>query len=158
MLKVSTGIDFHRLVEGRRLWLGGMYIPHAKGLLGHSDGDVLLHAAADAILAAAGGGDIGSLFPAEMKETDGITGKEIVGAIYDSGLAARVEIINMDVVIICDTVVLKDYMEKIRLSAAAILRISIEKISLRAKRSESLVFSESNDGIAAFCTCLCDVK
>lgn len=158
MLKVSTGIDFHRLVEGRPLWLGGVKIPHSKGLVGHSDGDVLLHAIADAVLAAAGAGDIGSMFPAGLKETEGITGRDIIAAIHDSGLTAEMEIICMDAVIICDTVILKDYMEEIRLSVAAILRIPGEKISLRAKRSEGLLFSESNDGVAAFCTCLCDLK
>ena len=154
MLKIGLGYDLHRLVEGRKLILGGIIIPFEKGEDGHSDGDVLLHAITDSILGASGLGDIGSFFPpeeAKWKNADSAELlKTVLKKVYDEGW----KINNIDCVIKLEKPKFIPYREKVIESIAKILEVSKEQVFVKAKTGEKLPPIGTSEAIEAECVCL----
>ncbi len=155
-MRVGQGYDVHRLTEDRALILGGVNIPHTKGLLGHSDADVLLHAIMDALLGAAALGDIGKLFPdtdEKYKGADSLillkeVGKRVAGAGYSIG--------NIDATLVAQAPKIAPYIEKMRENIASALQIDISKVNVKATTEEKLGFTGSGEGMSAFAVCLID--
>lgn len=136
MFKIGIGFDVHRFIEGRRLIIGGIEIPYNKGLLGHSDGDILIHSISDAILGALGRPDIGFYFPDRDEKIKGIDSKEILKKVIDFLKEDGYEILNIDSVIICDEPKILPFREEIRKSLSEILKIEKEKINIKGKTTE----------------------
>ena len=155
-MRIGTGYDVHRLTAGRKLILGGVDIPYEKGLDGHSDADVLLHAICDALLGAAALGDIGKFFPDSDDRYKGINSlilfKETVRIIRENGY----EIINIDSTVIAQSPKLAPYIEKMRENIADAAMIDKSKISVKATTEEHLGFTGRKEGIAAEAICLID--
>ncbi|MCP4750273.1 MAG: 2-C-methyl-D-erythritol 2,4-cyclodiphosphate synthase [Proteobacteria bacterium] len=148
-MKVGLGYDVHRLVEGRKLILGGIEVPHDKGLLGHSDADVLLHAIMDALLGAAALGDIGDLFPdsdVRYKDADSL---DLLGQVYSKVTRENLYLDNLDAVIMAEEPKLKPFMPKMIRSIAEGLQTDPERISVKATTTEKLGFVGREEGIAA---------
>lgn len=153
-MRIGHGYDVHKLVEGRRLILGGVDIPHETGLLGHSDADVLLHAISDAILGAAAMGDIGKLFPdtdPAFKDADSLKLLRIVGQRL---AAAGYRVVNIDATVIAQAPKLSPYILKMRHNVALALGLEIADVSIKATTEEGLGFSGERLGIAAHAVCL----
>ena len=148
-MRIGHGYDVHRLVEGRALILGGVTIPYEKGLLGHSDADVLLHAVSDALLGAAGLGDIGRHFPdtdpAYKGADSGRLLDHVVGLLKERGYSVG----NVDVTIICQRPKLKDYIEQMRENVAAHLGVDIDCVNVKATTTEKLGFEGEGLGISS---------
>lgn len=136
--RVGFGFDIHRLVAGRELWLGGLKLPHAKGLLGHSDGDAVLHAACDAVLGALGLGEIGLAFPPEDPKYKGLASKDIVAHTLAKVAAAGGEIVHLDVTVIAEEPKMKPHYAALKASVAGLFRLAPERMSLKAKSHEGL--------------------
>lgn len=155
-MRIGNGYDVHALKEGRKLILGGVEIPHEKGLDGHSDADVAVHAVMDALLGAAACGDIGKLFPDSDEKYKGINSilllKEVKKAIAAKGFA----VVNIDVVIIAQSPRLAPYIYEMRQNIAAALETDINNISVKATTTEKLGFEGRKEGIAATAVCLID--
>ena len=149
MFRIGTGFDAHRLVEGRRLALCGVDIPHERGLLGHSDADVAAHALTDALLGAAALGDIGKLFPdndSKWKDADSIKLLEAVVAILsEKGWRAN----NADITIICEKPKLAPHIQQMRANIAAALGADIDAVSVKATTVEGMGAIGRREGIAA---------
>ncbi len=147
--RVGQGYDVHRLVTDRRLILGGVDIPYEKGLLGHSDADVLAHAIMDALLGAAALGDIGKLFPDSDPEYEGADSlmltRRVARVLEENGYA----ISNVDATIIAQSPKLAPYIDKMRENIAAALNIPVTDVSVKATTEEKLGFTGSGEGIAA---------
>ena len=154
MLRIGFGTDFHKLTEGRDLWIGGVKIPHHKGALGHSDADVLLHAICDALLGAASLGDIGVHFPdssAEFKDIDSkILLKRTVGLIQQAGYA----IVNIDSTLCLQVPRIKPYVDEMQKAIASIAGIAVNDISIKATTNEKLGFIGRQEGVVAYAVCL----
>ena len=154
-LRIGIGYDLHRLVKGRKLFLGGVEIPFAKGLLGHSDGDVLLHAVCDGLLGACGCGDIGIHFPDTQKEFEGIASTELLRRTYQLVKKEKLhKIVNIDMVVVCDNPKIDGYRDKIISSISEILQTSPEKINIKAKTTEKT----AEDTIESYVAVLIEVK
>ena len=153
-MRIGHGYDVHRLAEGRRLILGGVDIPYEKGLLGHSDADVLTHAVMDALLGAAALGDIGKHFPdtdPRYKDADSIRLlREVVIKIRER----KYNIENIDATIIAQAPKLAPYMDKMREILSISCGIDIAQINIKATTEEQLGFTGAGLGIAAHCVCL----
>jgi 2-C-methyl-D-erythritol 2,4-cyclodiphosphate synthase len=147
MFKVALGYDFHRLVSGRKLVLGGVTIPFSKGLLGHSDGDVLSHAIGDAWLSGSGKREIGFYFPDTKEEYKGISSLILLQEIRK---IVNTKIINVDAVIICETPKLSPYIPQMVETLSPILGIKRELISLKPKSNEGVGLIGKNEGVAVF--------
>ena len=147
-MRIGHGYDAHRLVAGRRLVLGGVEIPFEKGLLGHSDADVLLHALADAILGAAALGDIGHLFPDNDPATEGIDSRVILRAAAKAATEAGYRVENCDVTVIAQKPKLAAYIEQMRQNIAADLDVDISAVSVKATTEERMGFTGSGEGIS----------
>ncbi len=147
-MRVGIGYDVHRLVEGRRLILGGVEIPFEKGLLGHSDGDVLLHAICDALLGAAGKGDIGRHFPDTNPEYKDISSLVLLEKV--KGLIKEYRINNIDSIIVAQEPKLAPYLEKMKENIAGVLKIDKDKINIKATTTEKLGSIGRGEGIAAY--------
>lgn len=147
--RVGQGYDVHRLVTDRRLILGGVDIPYEKGLLGHSDADVLAHAVMDALLGAAALGDIGKLFPDNDPEYEGADSlmltRRVARVLEENGYA----ISNVDATIIAQSPKLAPYIDKMRENIAAALNIPVTDVSVKATTEEKLGFTGRKEGIAA---------
>lgn len=154
MLRIGHGYDVHKLVEGRKLIIGGVEIPHEKGLLGHSDADVLLHAISDALLGAAALGDIGCLFPDNDEKYKGADSllllKEVVSVLSDNGYG----VINIDCTLIAQKPKMRPYIDEMRNNIASVCGIAVEFVSVKATTEEGLGFSGSCEGMAAHSVCL----
>lgn len=152
--RVGIGFDSHRLVEGRPLMLGGVAVPHTKGLLGHSDGDVLLHAIGDAICGAAGLPDIGQLFP----DTDAIwKDADSWNLLRSIGTRSREEgwqIGNVDAVLIAQKPKISPYVMSMRERVAGALEIATENVNIRGKTAEGMGALGHEEGMAAHAVCL----
>lgn len=148
-MRIGHGYDVHKLVEGRRLVLGAVEIPFSKGLLGHSDADVLLHAISDALLGAAALGDIGKLFPDNDPKYEGADSllllKKVVEEIHKRGF--RVE--NIDSTILCQRPKLRGYIDEMRKNIADACSVDIDAVSVKATTEEGLGFTGAGEGIAA---------
>lgn len=155
-MRIGHGYDVHKLVEGRKLILGGVEIPHEKGLLGHSDADVLTHAVMDALLGAAALGDIGKLFPDNDDKYLGADSigllKKVLAIIKDKGY----KVVNIDSTIIAQRPKLSPYIDKMREMLAASMEIGLDCVSVKATTEEKLGFSGAELGIAAHAVALID--
>lgn len=137
-MRIGFGSDIHRLIEGRKLILGGVVIPAPFGELAHSDGDVLYHALSDAILGALAEGDIGQHFPDNSDKTLDMDSSEIVKFVYNKMLERGYQIGNVDIFITLEKPKLKDYKEKMRQNVATLLNTSIDNVSIKAGTNEGL--------------------
>lgn len=135
---IGIGYDIHRLKAGRKLMLGGVAIPFAKGLMGHSDGDVLLHALTDAVLGAMGAGDIGDHFSDKDPRWKGADSRMFVELALSILKKKRFRIVNMDVVLLVEKPKLSLYKQKIRSSVAGIFKVPVASVSIKAKTNEGL--------------------
>lgn len=157
-MRIGIGYDIHPLVEGRKLYIGGVEIPSDKGSLGHSDGDVLIHALCDAILGAIGAGNIGELFPdtdERYKDAKSEIFLERVKEILDE---KGFEIVNIDSVVILEKVKLSPFVSSIRENLASILKISSDKISVKPRRNEKFDAIGRGDAVACFVVVLLKSK
>ncbi len=154
-LRVGHGFDVHSLVEGRRLIVGGVDIPHEKGLLGHSDGDVLLHAIIDALLGAAGLPDIGQQFPASDERYRGADSagllKQTLQMIQQSGAA---EVVNIDATIMAQRPRFSTHLAAMKERIAAVIGVETSRVNIKATTTERLGFIGREEGIAAAAVCL----
>jgi 2-C-methyl-D-erythritol 2,4-cyclodiphosphate synthase len=148
-VRVGTGFDAHALVEGVPLVLGGIELDHPRGLAGHSDGDVLVHALIDAVLGAAGLGDIGSLFPSGDERWHGASSLDLLRRAYDDVRAQGFELVNADVVLIGEEPRLAPHRERMREAIAAVLDVEPERIAVRATTTDGLGFTGRGEGLAA---------
>jgi 2-C-methyl-D-erythritol 2,4-cyclodiphosphate synthase len=148
-LRIGQGIDAHRLVPGRPLRLGGVEIPHERGLEGHSDGDVLLHAIASALLGALGDGDLGRHFPSSDPKLAGISSGVILADVAARVRAAGLVVANVDATLIAQEPRLAPHLEKMRASVAALLGIEAARVNVKATSSDGLGAIGRGEGIAA---------
>jgi 2-C-methyl-D-erythritol 2,4-cyclodiphosphate synthase len=153
-IRIGSGIDFHQLVEGRDLWIGGVKIPHTKGALGHSDADVLLHAICDALLGALCLGDIGVHFPDTSKEFKDIDSKILLKRTFDLISKEGYSIVNIDTSLCLQAPKIKPYVDHMRTTIADILQISINDISIKATTTEKMGFVGREEGLVAYATVL----
>ena len=152
--RVGLGFDVHRLVEDRRCIICGVDIPYSRGLLGHSDADVALHALADALLGAAALGDIGRHFPDTDPEWEGADSRRILRAVVDM-LENRGFIVgNADITIAAQAPKMAPFIEQMRANVAADLRIPIDCVAVKATTTERLGFTGRGEGIAAWATAM----
>ena len=155
-IRIGHGYDVHRLVEGRRLVLGGVEIPYEKGLLGHSDADVLLHAISDALLGAAALGDIGKHFPDKdpaYKDADSLALARKVALLL---LENDYKIINVDATVIAEAPKIAPYIEEMRKNIARAIGVDVSSVSIKATTEEGLGFTGKKEGIAALAVALID--
>lgn len=153
-MRIGHGYDVHKLTENRNLILGGVNIPWSKGLLGHSDADVLLHAVMDALLGAAALGDIGKLFPdtdEAYKDADSI---ELLKSVCKRIKEKGYEIVNIDSTVIAQKPKLKPYIEEMRNNIAAACKINIDNVNVKATTEEHLGFTGREEGISAHAVCI----
>ena len=154
MYRIGSGIDFHKLTEGRDLWLGGIKIPHHKGALGHSDADVLLHAICDALLGAACLGDIGSHFPDTAEEFKNIDSKILLQKTFRLISEAGYRIGNIDSTVCLEVPKIKSYIPQMQKVIAEILSVDENAVSIKATTSERMGFVGREEGVAAYATAL----
>lgn len=153
-LRTGQGIDFHRLEQGRKLWLGGILIPSEKGCVAHSDGDVLLHSICDAILGAAGLGDIGHHFPDTSNEFKNIDSKILLKRTYDLITVANYGIVNIDSTLCLEKPKIAPFIDEMRSAIADILHTTTENISIKATTAEKLGFIGREEGVMALAVVL----
>ena len=158
MFRIGHGYDVHRLVEGRRLILGGVGIPYERGLLGHSDADVLVHAIMDAILGAAALGDIGKLFPDTDERYAGADSLKLLAEVMRVLHAAGFELGNVDATVIAQRPKLAAYIDNMRANIAAAAGIQASQVSVKATTEEKLGFTGDGSGIAAHAVALITEK
>jgi len=153
-MRVGIGYDVHRLVEGRRLFLGGVEIPHDRGLLGHSDGDVLIHAISDAILGALSEDDIGTYFPDSDEDIKGIDSRKILSRVVEIMEGRGFRVANVDAVVVAQEPKIAPHREKIRKSLSGLLRVDDRRVSIKGKTTEGLGFVGRGEGIAVHAVAL----
>lgn len=152
--RIGTGYDVHRLVENRKLILGGVEIPYEKGLLGHSDADVLVHALMDAMLGAAALGDIGKLFPDNDDSFRNISSMKLLEQVQRVLTEKGYTLGNADVTVICQKPKLAGYIDDMRIRIAEVLQVETDRISIKATTTEKLGFTGRGEGIAAEAVCI----
>ncbi len=155
-MRIGHGYDVHRLVENRKLIIGGVDIPFEKGLMGHSDADVLLHAVCDALLGAAALGDIGKHFPDTDEAYKGIDSMLLLQKTAELLRKEGYEIENIDSTILAQKPKLSPYIQKMRENIALAVKLDIKKVSVKATTEEKLGFTGEGLGIAAHAVCLID--
>jgi 2-C-methyl-D-erythritol 2,4-cyclodiphosphate synthase len=148
-MRIGQGFDAHALVAGRRLVIGGVEIPHGKGLAGHSDADVLLHAVCDALLGAAGLGDIGTHFPDSDERYRNIDSRKLLSAVRQLLRERDFRVANVDATIIAQAPRMAPHIPAMRANIAADLGIALEHVNVKAKTTEKLGFVGREEGIAA---------
>ncbi len=153
-LRIGHGYDVHRLVEGRRCIIGGVEIPHTKGLLGHSDADVLAHALADAILGACRGGDIGKLFPDTDPAYAGADSLVLLSRVMEYARELGFEFVDADCTIACQEPKISPYREQMRENLSRALGVSVQNVGVAATTTEKLGWEGSGEGIGAWAVCL----
>jgi 2-C-methyl-D-erythritol 2,4-cyclodiphosphate synthase len=147
--RVGIGVDAHAFGDGVPLVLGGVTIDHPRGLVGHSDGDVIAHALTDALLGAAGLGDIGSLFPSEDERHRGADSLELLAGAYARVGVAGYELVNADCVLIGEEPRIADVRDEMRMRLAAALGVSADRVAVRATTTDRLGFAGRGEGLAA---------
>ncbi len=154
MLRIGHGYDVHKLVENRKLIIGGVEIPYEKGLLGHSDADVLLHAIADSLMGAAALGDIGCIFPdndPKFKDADSLMLlAEVASLLKSKGYS----VVNIDATLIAQRPKMRPYIDEMRHNIATACRIDADYVSVKATTEEGLGFTGNGEGISAHSVCL----
>ena len=153
-IRVGIGYDVHKLSENIRLIIGGVHIPYDKGLLGHSDADVLVHAIMDSIIGACKKGDIGKLFPDNDPEFKNISSMELLKRVYRLISKDGYRIINIDSVIVAQKPKMASYIESMEKNISECLNISNEDVSVKATTEEELGFTGREEGISAKAVCL----
>lgn len=154
MIRVGMGYDVHQLVPDRELWLGGLLIPFEKGLLGHSDADVLIHAICDALLGAANMRDIGYHFPDNAEEFHGIDSKILLRKTIELIATRGWHVGNVDVTVCAQRPKLKDYIVEMERVLAEVMGVDADSISIKATTTERLGFVGREEGISAYAVCL----
>lgn len=152
--RVGQGIDFHRLEEGRELWLGGVRIDSDKGCVAHSDGDVLIHAICDALLGAAGLNDIGTHFPDTSDEFKGIDSKILLRRCSEMLAARGYRIVNIDSTVCLERPRIAPYISEMRSVMAEITGLSPDALSVKATTTEKMGFTGRGEGVVAMAVCL----
>lgn len=154
MIRIGHGYDVHAFAENRKCIIGGVDIPHEKGLLGHSDADVLLHAISDSLLGAAALGDIGKHFPDTDPQFEGANSlillKNVVELINSKGYKVN----NIDATVIAQVPKMAPYIEKMRENIASALNVDVDCVNVKATTEEKLGFTGRKEGISAHCVCL----
>ena len=153
-IRVGFGVDFHQLVAGRKLWMGGVEIPHSKGTLGHSDADVLLHAICDAMLGAACLGDIGEHFPDSSTEYKDIDSKILLQKTSALLGKENYRVVNIDSTVCLQAPKIKAYVGQMQSVIAQILGINVRDVSIKATTTEKLGFVGREEGVIAYATVL----
>ena len=154
MFRVGLGRDLHRLIPGRPFLLGGVHIPFEKGEAGHSDGDVLAHAIIDALLGAAGLGDIGELFPPGMPKWKDADSLELLRTAWNMAQTQGWRIVNLDCVVTCENPKILPFRENIRNSLAKVLGIGVESVFVKGKTNEGLGSLGKGEAMEALAVCL----
>ena len=153
-IRIGNGYDVHRLVEGRKLILGGVDVPHSMGLDGHSDADALVHALCDALLGALGAGDIGAYFPDTDPKWEGISSllllEEVMRMVREKGF----EVANTDSVIVAQKPRLAPYLKEMKKNIASALGVETDRLNIKATTTEKLGFAGREEGIAAYAVAL----
>jgi 2-C-methyl-D-erythritol 2,4-cyclodiphosphate synthase len=154
VIRIGHGYDAHALAGGRRLVIGGVDVPHPRGLAGHSDADVLLHAICDALLGSVAMGDIGAMFPDSDEAFRGADSrsllKAVVGRLHDAGFS----VVNVDATVIAQAPRLAPYVDSMRRNVAADCRVDVSRISIKATTTERMGFTGREEGIAAHAVAL----
>lgn len=153
-MKIGNGYDVHKLQEGRRLILGGVNIPYEKGLLGHSDADVLVHAIMDALLGASAMGDIGKLFPDTSADFENISSILLLKKVNEVLKKENYAIINIDSIIVAQAPKLAPYIDIMRKNIADALEIPVKNVSVKATTTEHLGFEGRGEGISSYAVCI----
>lgn len=152
--RVGQGIDFHRLEQGRELWLGGVHIASERGCVAHSDGDVLIHAICDALLGAAGMNDIGTYFPDTSDEFRGIDSKILLKRTVDMITEKGYRIVNIDSTICLEAPKISSYISAMRSTMSSIADISADALTVKATTTEKMGFTGRGEGVVAMAVCL----
>ena len=155
-MRIGHGYDVHKLVEGRDLILGGVKIEYEKGLDGHSDADVMLHAVSDALLGAAGLGDIGKHFPDTDPQYKGADSLKLLEVVGQRVAAAGYRVSNIDVTMIAQRPKLRPHIEQMERNIASVLGIAPERVNVKATTEEKLGFTGDGSGMACHAVCLLD--
>ena len=153
-MRIGHGYDVHKLVEGRDLILGGVKIDHKLGLLGHSDADVLLHAVSDALLGAAGLGDIGRHFPDTDPQYKGADSMKLLAIVGEKVAAAGYRVSNIDVTMIAQKPKLKDHIGAMERNIASALNLETGRVNVKATTEEKLGFTGREEGLSCHAVCL----
>lgn len=152
--RIGSGVDFHQLVQGRDLWIGGVKIPHHKGALGHSDADVLLHAICDAMLGALSLGDIGTHFPDTDNSFKNIDSKILLERSFALIKNKGYKIVNIDSTLCLQEPKIKPYVQQMQTTISGILDIQMEDVSIKATTTEKMGFVGREEGLVAYATVL----
>ncbi|MCO5239755.1 MAG: 2-C-methyl-D-erythritol 2,4-cyclodiphosphate synthase [Chitinophagaceae bacterium] len=156
--RIGSGVDFHQLTEGKKLWIGGIEIPHYKGSLGHSDADVLLHAICDALLGALSLGDIGFHFPNTSAEFKDIDSKILLQRTYTLIQEEGYNVVNIDSTLCLERPKISPYIVKMRETIAGILELNVKDVSIKATTTEQMGFAGREEGLMAYATVLLEKK
>lgn len=156
-IRVGLGYDVHKLTENRKLILGGVDIPYDKGLLGHSDADVLIHAIMDALLGASKLGDIGVLFPDTDPKYKGISSMTLLKYVKEEMDKKNIKVINIDSIIVAQSPKMRPYISEMEKNIANALNMSADDINVKATTEEELGFTGSGEGIASKAVCLIEM-
>jgi 2-C-methyl-D-erythritol 2,4-cyclodiphosphate synthase len=152
-MRIGTGYDVHRLVEGRKLMMGGVDIPSEKGLFGHSDADVLLHAICDALLGAAGLGDIGRHFPDTEPRYKGISSLSLLAGVHRLLVESGFRVNNIDATIVAERPKMAPHIPAMVANIASAVKADRSAVNVKATTSEGLGFAGRGEGIAAYAVC-----
>jgi 2-C-methyl-D-erythritol 2,4-cyclodiphosphate synthase len=152
-MRIGTGYDVHRLVEGRKLIIGGVDVPSERGLLGHSDADVLLHAICDALLGAAGLGDIGRHFPDTAPKYKGISSLSLLAEVYRLLTEGGFRVNNIDATIVAERPKMAAYIPAMVTNIASTVKMDRSAVNVKATTTEGLGFAGRGEGIAAYAVC-----
>ena len=153
-MRVGFGYDVHKLAKGRKLFLGGIEIPHSKGCVAHSDGDVIIHAVCDALLGAANLRDIGFHFPDSSETYKGIDSKILLKDTLQLIVEKKYQISNIDITVALQRPKLVDFIEKMKTKISEVLETDVDDISLKATTTEKLGFVGTENGVAAYAVAL----
>jgi 2-C-methyl-D-erythritol 2,4-cyclodiphosphate synthase len=156
--RIGSGVDYHQLVAGRDLWIGGVKIPHTKGALGHSDADVLLHAICDAMLGALALGDIGFHFPDTDNSFKAIDSKILLKRSTELIEARGYKVINIDSTLCLEAPKIKPYVPQMQQTIADIVHVAITDVSVKATTTEKMGFVGREEGLKAYATVLLGLK
>ena len=156
--RIGSGVDYHQLIAGRDLWIGGVKIPHHKGALGHSDADVLLHAICDAMLGALALGDIGAHFPDTDHSFKDIDSKILLEKCAELIDAKGYKVINIDSTLCLQSPKIKSYVPQMQQTIAALLHVTVADISVKATTTEQMGFVGREEGLKAYATVLLGLK
>ncbi len=149
VIRTGIGFDVHQLVEGRKCIIGGVDIPHSKGLLGHSDADVLVHAICDALLGAMGLGDIGTWFPDNDPQFKGVDSLLLLRKVKEQMDLGGFTLVNLDSVVMCERPKISPHKDTMRAHIARVLQCDIRQVGVKATTTENLGFTGRQEGIAS---------